>query len=376
MPTEDRIVVERERLPFNEVVGFPVRFIASNIRVKDQVSWNDVIPVSGIGQEGNLVLGQVSSIGARQEMEYLYDGEIVDVCLKPNDFIVGVLANRHSGTSEYGEVPPEGIEITEGTVIDLLAAGGVVGHCLGVPKTLGDSPTKITCVGLLAHPDGRKVDLRDFYPPWETRLTPSAPIILSCGTAAEIGKTTTASQLIIGLREHGVGKIAASKLAGTGRKRDIATLARAGAFPALDFPDVGLATTYTTPERYTPAIYTLLNRINREGGPQIIIGECGGDIIEGNIPTLLQNQAIMKYVCGIIHSSTDVLSIMGSLMLYEKWGILEKIPIYLTYPIKRNYQAVAQRLKEWNINLPIFDPLNQEENRKIVEEIASLSGIY
>lgn len=363
------LLSEREHLPLVEVAGFTVRCISSNIRTKDQINWDEMGLVEEVGFEGNLVLGQVTCVGARKEMEYLHEEEIFDLPLSAGDYIVGVLANRHSSTSEFGKIPEEGIEIAEVTDIDLIAAGGIIGNCLGVPKTLGDIATKVACLGLLTHPDGRIVDLRDFYLPWETELVPSAPIVLSCGTAAEIGKTTTAAQLIEGLKNYSFERIAASKLAGTGRKRDIASLARAGASPALDFPDVGLATTYTRPERYIPGIYTLLNRLNREGNPQIIIGECGGDIIEGNIPTLLQDSNILKNVAAIIHSSTDVLSIIGSLTLYEKWGILGEIPIFLTYPIKRNYQATAERLKQWGINLPIFDPLDKEENKAVIESL-------
>lgn len=356
-------------LPPIEVGGFPVRCIASNFRVKDAIDWQSLKPVAGIGHEGGIVLATIDSIDARKEMEYLLGSQISDVELAVGDNIVGVLANRHSGTSEYGEVPTQGIEILPGTELDLLAAGGVIGKCFGVPKTLGHGPTKVKAIGLLSHQDGRPADLRDFYPLWDESLQKSAPIILSLGTAAEIGKTTTATKLIEGFRNLGIQRIAASKLAGTGRKRDIAFLARAGASPAYDFPDIGLATTYTSQDRYVPATYTLLNKINSEGDPDIIIAECGGDIIEGNIPTLLQDQNVMRNVTAIIHGSTDVLSIMGSLAVYERFGIRGKITIFLTYPIRRNYFAIKERLREQGINLPIFDPMNPQETSAMVRQI-------
>jgi len=359
---------DRDGLPFTEVAGFSVRCIASNVRVKENIPWHNFHAISGIGHEGNLVLGKVTSIGARHEMEYLYGEEIVDLPLQTGDLIVGVVANRHSGTSEYGDIPSDGLKVLEGGEVDLIAAGGIISRCLGVPNYLGNVPTEVKAVGLLAYPDGNLVDLRDFYPPWETELLPSAPLVLSLGTAAEIGKTTTAGEIIKELRNQGVERVAATKLAGTGRKRDITTLAKTGAEIAFDFPDVGLPTTYTSAERFIPATYTLLNKINR-GTPQIIVAECGGDIIEGNIPTILTDPTIMKHVVAIIHSSTDALSIMGSLVLYEKWGILEKIPLYLTYPIKRNYFAIKARLKELNIKFPIFDPLNPEEISETVRNL-------
>ncbi len=366
------ILAIRDRIPLSEVAKYSVRCIASNIRPKDSINWKQMQITEGVGYEGNLVIGQVDTVDARKEMEHLKGDEIIDIPLLPGDVIVGVLANRHSGTSEYGEVPHDGISINHGTVIDLIAAGGVIGKCLGVPKQLGDTPTRVKAIGLLTQGDGKPADIRDFFPPWETELQPSAPLILSLGTAAEIGKTTTSTKLIEELREQGTGRVAASKLAGTGRKRDIAALKKAGAIITYDFPDIGLPTTYTSPERFIPATYTLLNKLNREGQPEIIVAECGGDIIEGNIPTLLQDTNIMKYVTAIIHSSTDVLSIMGSIMLYEKWNILGRIPIYLTYPIKRNYFAIKARLDEQGIVLPIFDPLNNDDRKSIVEQLLAL----
>lgn len=361
----------RDRIQPSEVAGYSVRCIASNIRTINKIDWESMYPIPGIGHEGNLLLAHVVTVDARKEMEHLEGDEITDIPLLPGDVIIGVLANRHSGTSEFGEIPSDGIQIEDGADIDLLAAGGIIGKCLGVPKHLGTEPTKLKAIGLLAHPDGRAADICDFFPPWETELKPSAPIVLSLGTAAEIGKTTTACQLISEVKRQGVERVAATKMAGTGRKRDIMSMQLAGAFPALDFPDVGLPTTYTASNRYVPAINTLLNRLNKEGNPRMIITECGGDIIEGNIPTLLQDEKFLSYVTAIIHASTDVLSILGSLAIYEKWGILGKIPIYLTYPIKRNYVAIKARLNDLGIHLPIFDPLNNVECSQVVKGILS-----
>lgn len=365
----------RELLPRIEIAGVSVLCLSSNVRRAADVPWDRCSVGGGLAQEGNLVLAQVEEVGARKEMEYFFRGYHMDVPLKKGDYIVGVMANRHSSTSEYGEVPAGGIVIQRGTSIDLLAAGGVLGIARGIPKTLGKHATKVIAVGILFSPDGNALDIRDTVPLWETALHLSAPIILSCGTAAEIGKTTTAKNLIDEFKLQGFEKIAATKLNGTGRKRDITSLSQAGASPALDFPDVGLATTYTSQERYIPAIYTLLNRINQEGSPEVIFAECGGDIIEANIPTLLKSD-VMRYVAAIFHSSTDVLSIIGSLSFYKQWGILNTVPLYLTYPFTRNNVATVARLRQLGIDLPIFDPLNKEERAAVVSEIIRSGRIF
>lgn len=370
--SETKVLSPRDFLPTVEVAGMPVRCIASNLRAQSSIDWTKLHPVTGIAHEGSILLGQVLTVAARREMEYIYGDQNIDVPLEQGDYIIAVVANRHSGTSEYGSVPRDGIVVNGENEIDLIAAGGVAGICLGVPRSLGTSPTKLRALGLLADYLGKPIDILDTVPPWDHQLENSAKIVLSLGTAAEIGKTTTATKIIGALKSLGVEKIGATKMAGTGRRRDITSLSHAGADTTFDFPDVGLATTYTSSDRFIPAIYTLINRINREGSPQIIIAECGGDIIEANIPALLQDENIIRHVAAIVHSSTDVLAIMGSLELYKNWGILESIPTYLTYPIQRNYVAVKERLTALDIHLPIFDPMDEVETSVVAEELMAI----
>ena len=358
--------------PSISVAGKHIRCISSNIRIQEKISWTDVQVQSGIGYEGNIILAQVSEIGGRRAMECINGPELFDVDLQKDDYIIGVLANRHSGTSEYGEVPSEGIYIGGREPLDLLSAGGIVGHCLGMPKSLGEKATGLRTIGLLYGKDGILLDLAKLYPRWDAELLPSAPIVLSCGTAAEVGKTTAAKNIIRAYRQMAVSNVAAVKLTGTGRKRDIYALASSGAFPAYDFPDVGLPTTYTSAERLLSATYTLLNKVNRDGSPEVIIGECGGDIIEGNVPTLLKDPHIMSRVSLIIHSSFDVLGIIGSLRMYEEWGILARTPIILTYPYMRNFKAMKTRLDSLGISTPIIDSFDEIELTGALERFVSL----
>jgi len=349
-----------------KIEKYLIKHLSSNIRVP--VSWTEMSITGGIGKEGDLVLTQVSMLGARREMESYHNDNLTDQVLCMGDFIIGVLGNRHSSTSEYGDVPARGINCRKGASIDLLSSGGVVGICKEAPKVLGSIPTQLNMIGLICK-QGKVLNLKVLCSKWDKKLEPTAPIFLSCGTAAEIGKTTAAKSIIKECFALGLSRIAATKLTGTGRRRDISTFESVNAFPVYDFPDVGLATTYTSSKQFIPAIYTLINKINREGSPSVIIGECGGDIIEGNIPTLLQDQAIIKNLVGIIHSSSDVLGIIGSLKFYESWGILGRVPVFLAYPYQRNFYAISSRLRSLGIHLPIIDPMNSTEVRLMIKSL-------
>lgn len=160
----------------------------------------------------------------------------------------------------------------------------IVGIKSGVPARATKEPLPLKPLGLVSY-DGKPLDLIELSGGHHETLDQSAPIIMVCGTSAEVGKTTTSVGLIKAFHEKGV-QAAATKFAGTGRMRDILSLRDAGAVPWIDFPEVGLATTYTSPARFIKGIYTLFNYVN-QGKPHVIVAEAGGDPIEANIPTFL-----------------------------------------------------------------------------------------
>src|SRR3989344_330853 len=218
---------------------------------------------------------------------------------------------------------------------------------------MGSHASKLKILGLVAR-NNTPLNLRDLFPSWENTLKPSAPIISFCGTGAEIGKTTAASAFVRELRARGM-KVAATNLAGTGRYRDLLALRDAGADTFHDFPEVGLPSTYTTPERYIPAIKTLINKLNEEE-PDIIVAEFGGDIIEANIPSFFQDAELRAAVKAIVHSSGDIMGMEGSMEHYREWG-LQDVPTFLTQPKDRNPLGTETRVKE-HVGLPLFDSLN------------------
>ncbi|MDO8610140.1 MAG: hypothetical protein Q7R95_06305 [bacterium] len=344
-----------------EVGGVEVKFIGSNIRRSD-IPWDSLQLMTGIGKEGNLVVVEaMSDDGFRIAVEN-QQGRDVRVC--KSDRFVSVLANRHSGTSESGDVPPEGIDIQEDTELHLLSAGAVVGIITGMPSRAGKNPMFLKTLGLVAK-DGKPLDLIELCEPHHEKLNPSAPIIMVCGTSAEVGKTTTSVGIIRALN-NGNTKVAGTKFSGTGRMRDILALRDAGAFPWLDFPDVGLATTYTSPKRYIKGMYTLFNLIN-EGKPNIIIAEAGGDPIEANIPTFLANNEFMKNVIAIVIVAGDVMGMMGTVNYLKKFKF--KIPFFLTDPKDRNSFTTRDRVRQFLPGIPIFNSLDPEETRKAVEQM-------
>ncbi|MBI2597462.1 hypothetical protein HYW41_04860 [Candidatus Daviesbacteria bacterium] len=343
-----------------ELGGVIVKCVASNVRRLD-IPWNSYGLVYGKGMEGNLVVVEATtSYGFRTEVE---NQQGRDERIYQGDRFVAVLANRHSGTSESGDIPAAGIDIQEGQELHLLSAGGVVGIKSGMPGR-GQEPLVLKPLGLVADHD-KPVDLIKLSGGHHEVLGPSARIIMVCGTSAEVGKTTTAAGLIRAFSGEGL-QVAATKFSGTGRLRDILSLRDAGALPWSDFPDVGLATTYTNSERFTRGVYTLFNRVNA-GNPGIIIAEAGGDPIEANVPTFLQNLELMKNVEAIVLVAGDVMGMMGSIAYLRKYAT--DIPMFLTDPKGRNPVTTRERVRHELPGIPIFNSLNPLEVRDVAKQI-------
>lgn len=86
------------------VGGVSIKCIASNIR-RLNLPWDSYQIIPGPGKEGNLVVVEaLTSVGFRTEVE---DQSGVDIPIRKGDRFVAVLANRHSGTSESGDIPPK-----------------------------------------------------------------------------------------------------------------------------------------------------------------------------------------------------------------------------------------------------------------------------
>ncbi len=350
-----------------EILGFPIKAICSNIRRQD-VDWDQFdFEQSGMGGEGDIVIAEaLSDTGSTNHLEN-QSGR--DVRLFKGDHFMAVMGHRHSGTSEYGELPGGHMELGPNAELDLLCYGGILGRGICIPHSKSVKTFFKARVAALLRNENRNLNLLDLYPAWDKEMLPSAPIILNCGTSAEIGKTTSSSAIIRALKRKGK-TVGAVKLAGTGRFRDLLSMRDAGADLYFDFPDAGLPSTYTSPSRSYPAAVTLLNKLNC-AGVDVVVAEMGGDIIEANIPSILRSKEIMQYARGIVHSSADVLGILGSLQRYREFGV--QVPVKLTLPKDRNNSGTQDRLQ--NENLSGFDVMDEQDCDRIVVELLADSAL-
>ena len=345
-----------------KVAGLNVKCIPSNVRVRN-IKWDSMKLSSGIGKEGNLVV--VEAISDSGSVTTIENQDGVFQRIYKGDRFVAVLANRFSGTSELGGVPQKGIRINNGLKLQLLSRAGIVGVLEALPPAkIHQGPFNVKVLGLLFK-NSKPVDLIELCGGLHDDLEKSAPVVLICGTSAEVGKTTTSVSLIRALKLEGL-KVGGVKISGSGGMAETFNYRDAGAFPWLDTEDVGIPTTYTTPERFTKAIYTTFNYLNSKN-PDIIVGETGGDPIESNIPSFLSDNKLMQYVKAIVVVSSDVLGIMGIVTYLRKFA--PDIDIFLADPKDRNQLSTRNRVKEQLPELIMFNSINISEVQKVVQKI-------
>lgn len=311
-------------------------------------------------EDGTVVLAEViNGSGSISAIENSYGR---DVKLFAGDRFLGVLGNRRSSTSEYGDFP-QSLRLDGTTTLDLLAYGGILGYGRSVPaEKAAKGFLKVRVLGAMLE-SAAPVTLSQLSCFNDDTAECRAPVLLVCGTAAEVGKTTATGNLIRAFKRRGM-RVGAAKLTGTGRLRDILAMQDAGADRCMDFPHVGLASTYTNKTDVALAAERILGILSAAAS-DVIIAELGGDIIEANIPHLLAEPNFLKSVRSIVHVSGDVLGMMGSIDYYRQLGVDK--PIYLTLPKGRNNLATQERLRVFGMTA--FDCLVAADCDRIADAV-------
>jgi UDP-N-acetylmuramyl tripeptide synthase len=132
-----------------------------------------------------------------------------------------------------------------------------------------EEPTKLRPVGLLSGADGRVLNVADYALP-DLPANDTVTVFGVLGASMNSGKTTAASSLAHGLKRAGHA-VAGVKATGTGAFRDFNSYEDAGA-AALDFTDVGMATTFRMPlERIERGFDTLVATAAARGAEVVVV---------------------------------------------------------------------------------------------------------
>lgn len=183
---------------------------------------------------GDLVLCEVLSIGQHKTLHSVGGRRQT---LFPGDRIILAYGDRYA-PDQFEACIPEDLD-----ACDMVAAGGLAGRVRASHGNMA-TPTRLQPVGLLVDTQGRTVNTRRYgIDALAAGGNERPPVIAVFGTSMNSGKTTTAVDLIRGLRASGK-HVGAAKVSGTGAATDIYGFRDAGASIALDFTDAGHGSTY------------------------------------------------------------------------------------------------------------------------------------
>jgi hypothetical protein len=218
---------------------------------------------------GDFVVGR--AVGKRNR---LYEcetktGRMADVVR--GDLLIGALGQRAATLEGVGDWRAIGDDLE----LEALTSAGLFGRSTSISPMLPD----LMRLEYLGHTtrDGRKLGMMDFVVPAEP-MALEIPVILVIGTSMSSGKTTSGQVVIRALNYLGLN-VAAAKLTGAARWRDILKFRDAGAQHVFDFVDAGLPSTVCPEDVYREALELVLSKI-AACNADVLVAEAGASPLE------------------------------------------------------------------------------------------------
>jgi hypothetical protein len=329
------------------VVVDKIASVAQHSDLGHEVRVADDIPC----EEGVLVAVRVLNNKTRYNQLELTSGRMATV--NQGDVVIGALGHRKALRGYSGHLPQA---LVPGDTVQLLNIGGVLGICDSANPDVGP-PFNCEVLGTVLHFPylGERIGVParagalplEDSPGLDTR---GIPVVALAGTCMDSGKTAAACAIVGRLRHLGM-HIAACKATGVSLRRDILTMADAGAAETMIFSDLGIVT--TTAANGPALTRTLLSKL-AEHGPDVIVLELGDGLLGAyGVEAILSDSAIREALTAVILCANDPVSAWGGArILRESFGIE---PAVVTGPATDNAVGIDQIHER--LNLPAINAL-------------------
>ena len=259
----------------------------------------------GRWRTGDYVVGEVlSRPGSNTELE-LPAGRMV--AAGAGDLVVGALGRRAATLEATGDWRAVGEDLR----MEALTAAALFGRCTSRSSRLAPLMS-LTYRGHVVY-GGERATMRQFAPAAPERLPALPPVVLIVGTSMSAGKTTAARVLIRLLRRHGLA-VAAAKLSGAGRYRDVLSMGDVGADPIFDFVDAGLPSTVVPTDVYRSAIRGVLGRLAEA---DVAVVETGASPMEPYNAEAAMDELGDAVRC-VVACATDPYAVIGLIRAFDR----------------------------------------------------------
>lgn len=216
------------------------------------------------------------------------------------DFVVGAFGTRAAtleGVGGWRDIGDDG-------ALHALTSAGLFGKATSVSPLLPPLMSLQYCGHLMRK---EKLTMQGFCPAVDP-VPLNIPVILLIGTSMSSGKTTSGRVIVHELAQLGL-KVAAAKLTGAARFRDMLSWKDAGAAHVFDFVDVGLPSTVCPPKEFEGFLTQLLSRIVTTR-PDVLVAEAGASPLEpynGSVAMeMIDDNVRMMVLC-----ASDPYAVMG-----------------------------------------------------------------
>ncbi len=186
------------------------------------------------------------------------------------DTVIGAFGKRAATLEGVGDWERIGDDLA----LHALTSAGLFGKATSVSPLLPDI-MQLRYQGHVVR--GDKVTMSQFCVHRDP-IPLTIPVVLLIGTSMSSGKTTSGRVIVHELKRRGL-KVAAAKLTGAARYRDVLSLGDAGADGIFDFVDVGLPSTVCAEEVFKTALAELLTLI-AQSDADVLVAEAGASPLE------------------------------------------------------------------------------------------------
>ncbi|MBL1321435.1 MAG: hypothetical protein COA63_010310 [Methylophaga sp.] len=279
-------------------------YVTRNVSIQ---SFRYLVEGNIIPKSGQLLLARVDRIGQHARLEHP-SGRRAHLFI--GDEIIVSYGHRYAPDQFLSEMPKT-LDKCE-----LVASGGIASRVITKHSKVKNA-TKITPIGLLADRDQNIINLDQWTLPDVPSQSTKPLIIAVTGSSMNGGKTTTAANIVKGLTNSGL-KVASAKITGTGSGLDSWKMLDAGAYPVIDFTDIGFASTYkmTTDE----VISIMLRQINHLSSYAVdaIILEIADGLAQTETSALLESTAFLENVDAVFFAAAEALSVHSGIEWLQK----------------------------------------------------------
>ncbi len=257
---------------------------------------------------GDIVIVRVDSIGNHAKI-MTAQGERLR--LYPGDLLVGTLGNRYATDAYEAEV-----RTTQS--LHILTNAGMIGTVRSRHKGC-KRPTKVTFVGYLADPAGRRLNLKELVFRPKQSASPLQNIILMVGSGMNSGKTTTARKLMKALLQQDI-RVSACKVTGSVSTNDYAEYNATSAQFVRDFSDYGFPSTYLCPEQELVDLFRTMMVDAADIYPDATIVEIADGLLQRETRLLLESEEVHNQVSGVVLAAPCSSSALYSLDKLQALG--------------------------------------------------------